>query len=101
MCAYYVVSEALANAAKHSRAAAATVTGGLADGDVLTGAGPRRRGRGARLGAGTGLIGLQDRVEALGGQFTLHSPLGQGTTDTAQLPITTDERHRPRKGKEG
>ena len=56
---------------------------------------------GARLGAGTGLIGLQDRVEALGGQFTLHSPLGQGTTVTAQLPITTDGRHRPSRRKDG
>ena len=59
VCAYYVVSEALANAAKHARAAAATVQV-LADGDTLTvrvrddGAG------GARLGAGTGLIGLQE-----------------------------------------
>jgi signal transduction histidine kinase/uncharacterized protein YoaH (UPF0181 family) len=88
VCAYYVVSEALANAVKHSRAAAVTVQV-LADGDALTvrvrddGAG------GARLGAGTGLIGLQDRVEALGGQFTLHSTLGEGTTVTARLPLTT------------
>jgi signal transduction histidine kinase len=50
---------------------------------------PRRSAGGARLGAGTGLIGLQDRVEALGGRFTLHSTLGEGTTITAQLPLTT------------
>jgi len=87
VCAYYVVSEALANAAKHARAAAAMVRV-LADGDALTvqvhddGAG------GARLGAGAGLIGLKDRVEALGGRFTLHSTLGEGTTVTARLPLT-------------
>ena len=85
VCAYYVVSEALANAAKHAHATAVTVRV-LADGDALTvqvgddGAG------GARLGAGTGLIGLKDRVEALGGRFSLRSALGEGTTVTAQLP---------------
>jgi signal transduction histidine kinase len=88
VCAYYVVSEALANAAKHSRAAAISVHV-TADDDLLNvrvgddGAG------GARLGAGTGLIGLKDRVEALGGHFTLHSQPGAGTTVTAQLPLTT------------
>jgi GAF domain-containing protein len=88
VCAYYMVSEALANAAKHSSAAAVTVRV-LAGGDALTiqvrddGVG------GARLGAGTGLLGLKDRVEALGGRFTLHSPPGEGTTVTAQLPLTT------------
>ena len=88
VCAYYVVSEALANAAEHSRAAAVTVRV-LADGDALTvqvrddGAG------GAGLGAGTGLLGLKDRVEALGGRFTLHSTPGEGTTVTAELPLTT------------
>jgi signal transduction histidine kinase len=79
-----VVSEALANAAKHARVAAVTVRV-LADGDALTiqvhddGVG------GARLGAGAGLIGLKDRVEALGGRFTLLSTLGEGTTVTARL----------------
>ena len=88
VCAYYVVSEALANAAKHSGAAAVTVRV-LADGDALT-VQVRDDGiGGARLGAGTGLLGLKDRVEALGGRFTLHSTPGEGTTVIAQLPLTT------------
>ena len=88
MCAYYVVSEALANAAKHSGAAAVTVRV-LADGDALTVQVRDDGVGGARLGAGTGLLGLKDRVEALGGRFTLHSTPGEGTTVTAQLPLTT------------
>ena len=88
VCAYYVVSEALANAAEHSRAAAVTVRV-LADGDALTVQVRDDGVGGARLGAGTGLLGLKDRVEALGGRFTLHSTPGEGTTVTAQLPLTT------------
>ena len=88
VCAYYVVSEALANAAKHSGAAAVTVRV-LADGDALTVQVRDDGVGGARLGAGTGLLGLKDRVEALGGRFTLHSTPGEGTTVTAQLPLTT------------
>jgi two-component system, NarL family, sensor histidine kinase NreB len=42
----------------------------------------------SRLGTGTGLIGLKDRVEALGGQFTLRSAPGEGTTVTARLPLS-------------
>jgi GAF domain-containing protein len=88
VCAYYVVSEALANAAKHSGAAAVTVRV-LADGDALTVQVRDDGVGGARLGAGTGLLGLKDRVEALGGRFTLHSTPGEGTTVIAQLPLTT------------
>ena len=88
VCAYYVVSEALANAAKHSGAAAVTVRV-LADGDALTVQVRDDGVGGARLGAGTGLLGLKDRVEAIGGRFTLHSTPGEGTAVTAQLPLTT------------
>ena len=88
VCAYYVVSEALANTAKHSGAAAVTVRV-LADGDALTVQVRDDGVGGARLGAGTGLLGLKDRVEALGGRFTLHSTPGEGTTVIAQLPLTT------------
>ena len=44
---------------------------------------------GADLTRGTGLLGLKDRVEALGGHITLHSPPGEGTTLHAQIPLTT------------
>jgi signal transduction histidine kinase len=85
--AYYVVAEALTNAAKHARASAITVRA-EADGDVLRvtirddGAG------GADLARGTGLTGLKDRVEAIGGRIILHSPRGAGTTLRAELPLT-------------
>jgi signal transduction histidine kinase len=83
---YYVVSEALANAAKHSRASEVTVTvrsdttgvrAGIADDGV----------GGAVKGRGSGLIGLVDRVEALGGRFTLDSPAGGGTRISIELPL--------------
>jgi signal transduction histidine kinase len=86
--AYYVVAEALTNAAKHARASAVTVTADTADGMLrLTvrddGAG------GADFGGGTGLVGLKDRVEALGGRIVLDSPPRAGTSLRAELPLTT------------
>ena len=44
---------------------------------------------GADAGRGSGLVGLSDRVEALGGRFVLESPPGRGTTISVQLPIAT------------
>jgi signal transduction histidine kinase len=44
---------------------------------------------GADFGRGTGLVGLKDRVEALGGRISLHSPRGTGTTLRAEFPLTT------------
>jgi signal transduction histidine kinase len=86
VCAYYVVSEALANAAKHAAASVvwidATVT---ADGlDVSV----RDDGKGGADPAhGSGLIGLVDRVEALGGTMSVISPPGEGTTLQVVLPL--------------
>jgi signal transduction histidine kinase len=91
LAAYYVVSEALTNTAKH---AAATVI----DVQVETSAGGlhvriRDDGRGgAVLTRGTGLLGLMDRVEALGGRLTLHSPPGAGTSMQIALPLTVPSR---------
>jgi len=84
--AYYVVSEALANAAKHAKASAVHVqvdtTGGALRLDVrddgVGGADPAR---------GSGLIGLKDRVEANGGTFRLKSRYGEGTQLLIELPI--------------
>ena len=79
VAAYYVVSEALTNAAKHSKASAVQV-GARVDGDRLElridddGIG------GADAGRGSGLTGLADRVEALGGQVWIASPPGEGTS---------------------
>ncbi|HEY0560339.1 MAG TPA: GAF domain-containing sensor histidine kinase, partial [Frankiaceae bacterium] len=88
IAAYYVVSEALTNAVKHAHAT-------VIDVQVLADAGELRvrvrdDGRGgANLASGSGLVGLTDRVEALGGRLVLHSPPGVGTTLHVALPLTT------------
>jgi len=108
VAAYYVVSEALTNTAKHSCATAVTVNvavSGLAEAGVTaaavaagTAADPRvlriivrDDGRGgADIGAGSGLVGLRDRVEALGGHITLHSPVDGGTTLDVRIPLKAE-----------
>jgi signal transduction histidine kinase len=84
---YYVVSEALANAAKHSRADGVTVTV-TADHEAARARVSDDGAGGASPGNGTGLIGLIDRVEALGGRLILDSLPGQGTTISVELPLT-------------
>ena len=83
---YYVISEALANAAKHSQASEVSVTVVCDMAGVRVAAADDGVG-GAALGRGSGLIGLVDRVEALGGRFTLDSPPGRGTTISIELPL--------------
>ncbi|HZD78534.1 MAG TPA: CHASE3 domain-containing protein [Actinomycetota bacterium] len=84
--AYYVASEALANAAKHSSASVATLE--LDIGDALLCLSIRDDGLGgADPARGSGLIGLKDRVEALGGSISVSSPIGGGTSITAELPV--------------
>ena len=88
IAAYYVVSEALTNATKHARASAVTVTVEAdATDDVLRVAVYDDGVGGADFTRGTGLVGLKDRVEALGGRIFLDSPLGAGTSLRAELPI--------------
>ncbi|HTP15729.1 MAG TPA: AAA family ATPase, partial [Streptosporangiaceae bacterium] len=88
--AYYVVAEALTNAAKHARASAITVTiDADAAGTVLRVAVRDDGAGGAELRRGTGLAGLKDRVEALGGRIVLDSPPGAGTSLRAELPLTS------------
>jgi signal transduction histidine kinase len=84
--AYYVAAEALTNAAKHSNASVVTLRAVVEDDRlVLTihddGAG------GADPSGGSGLVGLTDRVEAVGGTLTVVSPRGDGTTLRAELPL--------------
>jgi signal transduction histidine kinase len=87
--AYYVVSEMLTNAAKHARASTVEVNAEASDDtlrvcvrdDGVGGADPQR---------GSGLVGLKDRTEALGGTFTIHSPAGRGTTVCCELPVSAD-----------
>ena len=86
VAAYYVVSEALTNAAKHADATAADVE--VAEsGDVLhIHISDDGRG-GANFSDGSGLVGLKDRSEALGGRLQLESPPGAGTTLEITLPL--------------
>jgi signal transduction histidine kinase len=88
IAAYYVVAEALANATKHAQASLvrirATTDGDRFDlsigDDGIGGADPSR---------GTGLLGLTDRIEALGGRITITSPRGAGTSLRVELPVDT------------
>jgi PAS domain S-box-containing protein len=84
--AYYVVAEALTNAAKHAQASAVTVAVD-ADDNVLRVSVRDDGVGGADLTRGTGLVGLKDRVEALGGRITVDSPRGSGTTLQVRLPL--------------
>jgi signal transduction histidine kinase len=87
VAAYYVVSEALTNAAKHANAAQAAVSVEAVAGAVRISVCDDGRG-GAGFTRGTGLAGLKDRVEALCGRMSLHSPPGTGTTLRVELPLT-------------
>ncbi|MFF8839262.1 sensor histidine kinase [Streptomyces sp. NPDC015130] len=82
--AYFVVSEAVTNAAKHSSASAISVTVTL-DGARLT-VRVEDDGTGGADETGSGLTGLRSRVAALDGVLRVHSPLGGPTTITAELP---------------
>ena len=86
VAAYYVISEALANAAKHAQASVAQVEARARDGLLHLSVRDDGVG-GAEPGAGSGLGGLADRVEALGGTIQVHSPAGQGTRLQIDLPI--------------
>ena len=89
VAAYYVVSEALTNAAKHGHASSVTVRVEAAP-DLLR-VGIRDDGvGGAQFGRGSGLVGLKDRVEALGGGITLQSEPAAGTSLSIELPLTDD-----------
>jgi signal transduction histidine kinase len=86
VAAYYVVSEALTNAAKYARASIAHVAVDAQDGvlrvavrdDGIGGADPAR---------GSGLLGSKDRAEAIGGSIALQSPAGAGTSLHVVLPL--------------
>jgi signal transduction histidine kinase len=88
LAAYYVISEALTNTAKHAHATAADVELDVDEGVLRLCVRDDGRG-GADFGHGSGLVGLKDRVEALGGQFSLHSPPEMGTTLRAELLLTS------------
>jgi PAS domain S-box-containing protein len=86
VAAYYIVSEALTNAAKHAHASVVHVLAQAGGGDLRLSIRDDGRG-GADPRRGSGLIGLTDRVDALGGTIEVESPCGEGTTLLVTLPI--------------
>ena len=86
VCAYYVVSEALANTAKHAGASTVWIDARVSDGHLRLSVRDDGRG-GAAADRGSGLTGLADRVEALNGTISVSSPVGVGTTVLVDLPI--------------
>jgi signal transduction histidine kinase len=86
IAAYYVASEALANAMKHAQAARIEVSLTTLRGSLLLSIRDDGIG-GANPARGSGLAGLADRVEALGGSIHVHSAAGTGTHITANLPL--------------
>ena len=88
VAAYFVASDALANAAKHSDASHIDVSLEQRHGNLLLSVRDDGVG-GADAARGSGIVGLNDRVEALGGRFALESPPGRGTTISVELPLAT------------
>jgi len=86
IAAYYVVSEALANAMKHAQASRIEMSLTELHGSLLLSVRDDGVG-GADPTLGSGLAGLADRVEALGGSIRVHSAAGAGTHITAELPL--------------
>ena len=88
VAAYFVASEALANVAKHAQASAVKITVSRGTKGALVEVADDGVG-GADDAGGSGLRGLADRVEALGGQLRISSPLGTGTTISAVIPCAS------------
>jgi signal transduction histidine kinase len=91
---YYLVAEALANANKHSQAQAVVVSARVADGELVVSV--VDDGRGGAATSGSGLVGLADRLGALGGTLTIESEAGRGTRITGRLPLQAHSASAPR-----
>jgi signal transduction histidine kinase len=85
VAAYFLVSESLTNVAKYAHASEASVDVSRANGDVVVEVADDGIG-GAGATGGSGLRGLADRVEALGGRLRVTSPPGGGTRVRAEIP---------------
>ncbi|HEX9141609.1 MAG TPA: ATP-binding protein, partial [Gaiellaceae bacterium] len=83
---YYLVAEAITNVAKYAQATWASVAVERSNGFATVVVRDDGIG-GAEPVPGSGLVGLADRVEALGGRLHIESPPGQGTQLTAEIPV--------------
>jgi signal transduction histidine kinase len=90
VAAYYAVSEALTNAIKHGRPSNVHVAAGLENGILRLSVSDDGVG-GADPAAGSGLIGLRDRIETLSGAMTVTSRPGEGTSISIALPVPSDD----------
>ncbi|MDV6276597.1 histidine kinase [Rhodococcus erythropolis] len=88
VAAYTVVAEALTNTAKYADASVVTIAAVSQEGRLDLTVSDDGKG-GADADSGSGLIGLQDRVAAVGGTLTISSPVGGGTTLTVRIDPTT------------
>jgi signal transduction histidine kinase len=88
VAAYYVVSEALTNATRHAHTSGVEVSAEVSGGTLRVCVRDDGAGGADPLG-GSGLAGLKDRIEALGGTFSVDSPAGGGTTVSCELPVVT------------
>jgi signal transduction histidine kinase len=86
LAAYYAVAEALTNTAKHASASVVDVQADSGEGVLHVRVRDDGRG-GADVTGGSGLVGLTDRLEALGGRLVISSPPGAGTTVDIDVPI--------------
>jgi GAF domain-containing protein len=86
VAAYYVVSEALANATKHGNASRVDIEATARESSLRLSIRDDGDG-GADPARGSGLVGLRDRVEALGGTIDVESPVGVGTAVVVALPL--------------
>src|SRR4051794_36665407 len=100
---YYIVSEALANAAKHSKASTIMIAVNRVEAPEPAPDGRHARDvvraritddgiGGVKPANASGLVGMADRVEALGGRFSLDSQTGHGTTIVVEFPFASEER---------
>ncbi len=86
--AYFLVAEALTNVAKHAHATRAEVIAEVSDGVLRVEV--RDDGIGGAVPTGPGLVGMEDRITALGGRLEVESPAGHGTLVVAALPLPAD-----------
>jgi signal transduction histidine kinase len=93
VAAYFAASEFLANAAKHSQASRIDIVLELENEGLLLLSVCDDGIGGADLGRGSGLVGLRDRLEALGGSLEINSEPGEGTSIAATLPFRDDRRY--------
>jgi signal transduction histidine kinase len=91
--AYYVASEGLTNVLKHAGTGRATVKLGMGDGQLIVEVKDQGHGCDPATPPGSGLVGLRDRLGSLGGELSIDSRPGDGTTLRAALPARMVDRH--------